>query len=137
MEWEELNAKGGRLVLHRCPPELTVELKNINSSPVTEDKRSVVILLKMIRDISYNVKQRKKSIMLTVENDSELYLKYQELTQSTNEFYKVFNARINTINTHVGQVGYQPQVYNNHLVEIKDKDGSPSRSWRPWMQMIG
>ena len=87
-----------------------MELKNINSSPVTEDKRSVVMLLKMIRDISYNVKQRKKSIMLTVENDLELYPKYQELTQSTNEFYKVFNATTDTINAHGGQVGYHPQV---------------------------
>ena len=61
--------------------------------------------------------------MLTVENDSELYLKYQELTQSTNEFYKMFNATIDTINAHGGKAGYHPQLYNNHLLLIKDKDG--------------
>ena len=59
--------------------------------------------------------------MSTVENYSELYLKYQELTQSANEFYKVFNATINTINAHVRQAGYHPQVYKNHLVAIKEK----------------
>ena len=74
----------------------------------------------MIRDIAHNVKQRKKSSMLIAENDSELYLKYQELTQITNEFYKVFNT---TINTHVGKAGYHLQVYINHLVAIKDKYG--------------
>ena len=81
------------------------------------------MLFKMIRDITHNVKARKKSIMLTVENDSELYLKYQESTQSAKEFYKVFNTMINTINAHDGQAGYHPQVYKNHLVAIKDKDG--------------
>ena len=58
------------------------------------------MLLNMIHNITHNVNQRKQSIMSTVENDSDLYLKYQESTQSTNEFYKVFNATINTINVH-------------------------------------
>ena len=43
-----------------------------------------------------------------MENDSELYLKYQESMQSTSEFYKVFNAKINNINTHGGQALYHP-----------------------------
>ena len=84
LEWEELDAKGYSLILQHCPPELTAELKNIDSWTDTEDKRSVVMLLKMIRNIAHNVEQRKQSIMSTVENDSELYLKYQESTQSTN-----------------------------------------------------
>ena len=77
------------------------------------------MLLKMICDIALNVKQRKQIIMSTVENNSELYLKYQYSTQSTNDFYKVFNATIDTINTYGGQAGYHPQVYKNHLVAIK------------------
>ena len=75
------------------------------------------MLLKMIRNIAHDVKQRKQSIMLTVENDLELYLNYQESTQSTNEFYKVFNATIDTINTHSGQAGYHPQLTGG-----RDKD---------------
>ena len=108
LEWEELDAKGYSLILQHCPPELTAELKNIDSWTDTEDKRSVVMLLKMIRNIAHNVKQRKQSIMLTVANNSELYLKYQESMQSTSEFYKVFNAKINNINTHGGQALYHP-----------------------------
>ena len=61
-----------------------MDLNNIDSWPVTEDKRSVVMLFKMIRNIGHNVKQRKQIIMSTVENDSEIYLKYQESTQITN-----------------------------------------------------
>ena len=123
LEWEEFDAKGYSLVLQHCPPELMTELNNIDSWPITEDKRSFVVVLKMIRDIEHNVKQRKQNIMSTGENNSELYLKYQESTQSINEFYKVFNTTIDTINVHGGQAGYHPQVYKNHLVEIKDKDG--------------
>ena len=35
----------------------------------------------------------------------------------------MFNVMIVTINAHVGQVGYHPQMYKNHLVAIKEKDG--------------
>ena len=122
LEWEELDANGCSLLLQHFTPELTAEPKNINSSHVAEYKRSVLMLLKMIRDIAHNVNQRKQSIMLTVENYSELYLKYQESMQSTNNFYKVFNATIDTINAHGGKAGSHPQVYKNHLVAIKDKD---------------
>ena len=108
LEWEELDAKGYSLILQHCPPELTAELKNIDSWTDTEDKRSVVMLLKMIRNIAHNVKQRKQSIMSTVENDSELYLKYQESMQSTSGFYKLFNATINTINAQRRTGGISP-----------------------------
>ena len=108
LRWEELESKGYSLVLQNFYPELTAELKNINIWPVTEDKRSVVMLLKMIRNIAHNVKQRKQSIMSTVENDSELYLKYQESMQSTSGFYKLFNATINTINAQRRTGGISP-----------------------------
>ena len=108
LEWEELDAKGYSLVLQYCPPELTSEKKKIDSWPVTEDKQSVLMLLKMIRDIAHNVKQSKQSIMSTVENNSEMYLKYQYSMQSTSEFYKVFNATIKTINAHGGHAVYHP-----------------------------
>ena len=128
LELEELDTKGYNLVLEHCPPELTAKLNNINSWPGTEDKQSVVMLLKMIHNIAHNMKRRNQSLMSTVENDSELYPKYQELTQSSNKFYNVFNATINTINDYGGQAGYHPQVYKNHLVASKDKDGITVKS---------
>ena len=64
------------------------------------------MFLKMIRNIAHNVKQRKQSIMSDVEKYLDLYLKYQESTQSTNDFYNVFNATIDNINVHGGQSGY-------------------------------
>ena len=42
-EWNELNAKGYSLVLQHCHPELMGELKNDDTWPVIEDKRSVVM----------------------------------------------------------------------------------------------
>ena len=108
LELDELDAKGYSLLIQHCPPEVTAELNNIDSWPDTEDKRSVVMLLKMIRNIAHNMKQRKQSIMSIVENDLELYLKYQESMQSTSRLYKVFNATINTLNAHGGQAVYHP-----------------------------
>ena len=63
------------------------------------------MLFKMIHYIAHNANQRKQIILSTVDNNSELYLKYQESTQSTNEFYKVLNTTIYTIKSHGGQAG--------------------------------
>ena len=67
-----------------------------------EDARSVIAILLLIRDLSFNKTDRKRSIMATVEADADLYLGTQRPDQSTGEFYKTFNTQVETINTNGG-----------------------------------
>ena len=50
----------------------------------------MVALLKMIRDITHNKKERKESMMAIVESDVELYTIHHGSGQSLDEYYKVF-----------------------------------------------
>ena len=50
----------------------------------------MVALLKMIRDITHNKKERKESVMAIVESDVELFMIYQAPGESLDEYYKVF-----------------------------------------------
>ena len=48
--------------------------------------------------------------MATVEADADLYLDTQRPDQSTDEFYKTFNAQVDTINTNRGSAGFHNGV---------------------------
>ena len=48
----------------------------------------------LIRDLSFNRTDRKRSIMATVEADADLYLDMQQPDQSTDDFYKTFTAQV-------------------------------------------
>ena len=57
---------------------------------MTEDDQDVVALLKMIRDITHNKKERRESVMTVVESNVELFTIVQETGQSLDNYYKVF-----------------------------------------------
>ena len=50
----------------------------------------MVALLKMVKDITYNKKERKESVMTIVESDVELFTIHQAQGESLDEYYKVF-----------------------------------------------
>ena len=73
LTWKENKAKCYYLVLSHCPRALKHQLKNSSKWEETEGNQDVVALLKMIKDITHNKKERKESVMTTVESDAEIY----------------------------------------------------------------
>ena len=76
----------------------------------------------LIRDLSFNKMDRKRSIMETVEADVDLYLGMQRTYQSTYEFYKTFTAQVYTINANRGSPGFHNDVYNKHMLALWYRD---------------
>ena len=66
LAWKENKAKYYYLVLSHCPRALKHQLKNSPKWEETEGNQDVVALLKMIRDIAHNKKERKDSMMTSV-----------------------------------------------------------------------
>ena len=73
LAWEENKAKCNYLVLSHCPRALEHQLKNSSKWEETENNQDVVALLKMVRDITHNKKERNESVMTVVESNIELY----------------------------------------------------------------
>ena len=66
LAWKEKKAKCYYLVLSHYPRALEHQLKNSSKWEETEGNQDVVALLKMIRDITHNKKERKDSMMTSV-----------------------------------------------------------------------
>ena len=84
--WDKKNAKGYYLVLQNFPKKIEVELRNQDSWKTVEDARSVIAIPLLMRDLSFNNMDRKRSIMATVEADAGLYIDMQWPDQSTDKF---------------------------------------------------
>ena len=65
--WDKNNAKGYYLMLQHCPKELEAELWNQDSWNTAEEAIIVIKILILIRDLSFNKTDRKRSIMATVD----------------------------------------------------------------------
>ena len=72
--------------------------------------RSVIAILLLIWDLYFNKTDMKRSIMATVEADTDLYIDTQRPDQSTEELYKTFNVQVDTINTNRGSAGFHNGV---------------------------
>ena len=73
-------------MLQHCPKELEAELRNQDSWKATEDVRSAIEILLLIRDLYFNKTDRKRSIMATMEAEAYLYLGMKWPDQSTDDF---------------------------------------------------
>ena len=98
--------KGYYLVLQHFPKVLKLELQNQDSWKTEEDARSVIAILLLIRDLSFNKTDRKRIIMATVEANPDLCLGTQRTDQITDRFYKTFTAQVDTINENRGSAGF-------------------------------
>ena len=90
--------------------EIEAELRNQDSWKTEEDARSVLAILILIQDLSFNNTDRRRSIMATVEADADLYIGTQRPDQSTDKFYKTFTTQVDTINTNGGSAGFHNGV---------------------------
>ena len=109
-------------MLQHCLKELEAELRNQDSWKTAEDAISVITILLLIWDLPFNKTDRKRSIMATMEADTDLYLGTQRPDQSTYEFYKTFTAQVETINANGGSAGFHNGVYNKHMLALWDGD---------------
>ena len=89
-------------MVQHCPKDLEADLRNQDSWKTAEDARSVVTILLLIWDLSFNNTDRKRNIIATAEADADLCLGTQRLDQSMDKFYKIFTAQVDTINANGG-----------------------------------
>ena len=94
LAWKENKARCYYLVLSHCPRALEYQLKNSSKWGETEGNQDVVALLKMIKNITHNKKERKESVMPIVESDVELFAIHQAQGESLDEYYKVFKSQV-------------------------------------------
>ena len=120
--WDKNNTKWYYLMLQHCPKDLKADLWNQDSWKAAEEARSVITLLLFIRDLSFNKADRKRSIMATMEADTDFYLGTQRPDQITNDFYKTFTAQVDTINANEGSAGFHIRVYNKKMMALWDKE---------------
>ena len=120
-KWDEKNVKGYYLVLQHCLKELKAELLNQDSWNTEDEARGVIAILILIRDLSFNKTDRKRSILATVETYADLYLGSQRLDQSTDEFYNTFTAQVDTVNANRGSAWFHNGVYNKHRLDLWDR----------------
>ena len=116
--WDKENAKRYYLLLQHCPKEIKSELQNLESWKIAEDARSIIVILLLILDLSFNKTARKRSIMSIVVTDADLYLGTHRPDQITNNFYKTFNAQMDKINANEGSAGLHNGVYNKHILSL-------------------
>ena len=62
-------------------------------------------LLQIIGDVTHNKKERKESVMTIVESDVELFMIYQSPGESLDDYYKLFKAKVDTIDANGGNAG--------------------------------
>ena len=102
-------------MLQHCPKELEAELVKQDSWKTAKYARSVITILLLTRDLSFNKTDRKKSNMSTVEANADLYLGTKWPDQSTDKFYKMFTAHVETINANRESAGFHNGVYNKKI----------------------
>ena len=67
-------------------------------------------LLVLIRDLQYNKSDKKRSIMVAVKAAFDLYSCAQG-SVPTDEYYKIFTSKVDTINANGGNAGLHPSVF--------------------------
>ena len=97
LAWKENKAKCYYLVLSHCPWVLEHQLKDSSKWEETERNQDAVALLKMIRDITHNKKERKESVMTIAESNTELFMITQVSGESLDDYCKVFKAQVDTV----------------------------------------
>ena len=110
-------------MLEHCPTDLETSLRNQDqdSWEGVNTLTSVVGVLLLIRDIQYNNTVRKRSTMVTIEPDFDLYSCVQKATQLTGDNYNVFTLTMDTIT--------ETEVKQASIRQYTENTWSP-RHWR-------
>ena len=60
----------------------------------------------MIRDITHNMKEVKQGVMAIVECAVKINTTAHKSSETTEEYFNIFEAQRNTVNDHDGRAGY-------------------------------
>ena len=107
-------------VLQHCPPDIEVELKNQSTWTSEQDKQNVVTLLLMICDITHNMRDSKQVVMTIVECAVEMNTTDQKSSETTEEYFDIFEDQRNTVKAHDGQTGYHEGMFKKAMIKIMD-----------------
>ena len=77
----------------------------------------------MLRYITHNLKERKQGVMALVEFHVDMTCTHQKASETLEEYFRIFMARISTVNAHGRNAGYHKVLYNKHLVAFKEERG--------------
>ena len=100
--WIDNRARTYNLVLQNCPPDVEAEIKDQSTWNFGKDKQNMVTLLRMIRDITHNMKESKQGVMAIVECVVKMNTTAQNSSETTEEYFNIFEAQRNTVDDHEG-----------------------------------
>ena len=121
--WREINGKIYNLLLLHSAPDVIVKLGNHVDWDTAESGSNAIMLLDMLRDITHNLKEIKQGVMAPVERHVDMTYTHQKASETLEEYFRIFIARISSVNAHGGNSGYQKVLYNKHLVALKEERG--------------
>ena len=104
--------------MQHCPKDLEVELCNHTKWDTTELTQDAIALLRIIRDVTLNLKESSQGTMNFVKCGVELNTKAQSSSETTEEYYKVFGARKDTVNTLEREAGHHRQIFEDRLAAM-------------------
>ena len=76
----------------------------------------------MLRDITHNMKESKQGVMAIVECAAEINTTAQKSSEMTEEYFKISEARGNTVNAHDGRAGYHKGIFKKAMIKIMDEN---------------
>ena len=81
----------------------------------------MVTLLRMICDITHKIQESKQGVMAIVECEVEMNTTAQKPSETTEEYFDIFEARRNTMNAHDGIAGYHEGMMKKAMIKIMDE----------------
>ena len=74
----------------------------------------------MIRNITHNMKDSKQGVVAIVECAVEMNTTAQKSSETTDEYFNIFEARQNTVNAHDGRAGCHKGMFKKTMIKIMD-----------------
>ena len=81
----------------------------------------MVTLLLMIRDITHITRESKQGVMVIVECAVKMNTTAHKCSETTEEYFDIFEARRNTVNAHDGRSGYHEGMFKKAMIKIMDE----------------
>ena len=106
------------IVLQHCPEDLVQRLKSKDSWLEVNLGKDVISLTQMIRDLAHLHDDTTQGTMAIVASDMALYTTYMSKSELPVVFYRIFQANVDTINTHGGCAGRHPELVTQHITRL-------------------
>ena len=113
--WKDNKSRMFTILLQHCPKDLMQRLKLNDRYWEVNDKKDVITLVTMIRDVTHAHDDTTQGTMAILLSDIALYTTFMSSIDYTDDFYRTFLAMVETINVYCGSAGYHPQLFADHL----------------------